>query len=131
MARNTTSSTEFKLEQSFRYRLYFFTGLIIFTLIAFILQLFNLQIINGSENSLKAERFVRRSESLPAARGQVYDRNFINPEMSTQHVLISNSASLDVVVNTGLLRNNPERIKEFMLLFYKTLLWLLHNLQEK
>ena len=121
MSRNSTSSIEFKLEQGFRYRLYFFTGLILFTLIAFILQLFNLQIINGSENSLKAERFVRRSESLPAARGQVYDRNFINPEMSTQHMLISNSASLDVIVNSGLLKNNPQRIKEFMLVFYKTL----------
>ena len=121
MSRNTTSSTEFKLEQNFKYRLYFFTGVIIFTLTAFIAQLFNLQIINGSENSLKAERFVRRSESLPAARGQVYDRNFINPEMSTQHMLISNSASLDVIVNSGLLRHNPEKIKEFMLAFYRTL----------
>ena len=121
MSRNTTSSTEFKLEQNFKYRLYFFTGVIIFTLTAFIAQLFNLQIINGSENSVKAERFVRRSESLPAARGQVYDRNFINPEMSTQHMLISNSASLDVIVNSGLLRHNPEKIKEFMLAFYRTL----------
>ena len=121
MSRNTTSSTEFKLEQSFKNRLYFFTGIIVLTLAAFISQLFNLQIVNGAENSLKAERFVRRSESLPAARGQVYDRNFLNPEMSTQHLLISNSASLDVIVNSGLLRNNPEKIKEFMLLFYKTL----------
>jgi tetraacyldisaccharide 4'-kinase len=108
VSRNTTSSTEFKLEQGFRYRLYFFTGLIIFTLTAFILQLFNLQIINGSENSLKAERFVRRSESLPAARGQVYDRNFINPEMSTQHMLISNSASLDVVIGRDRFKSYTE-----------------------
>ena len=109
MSRNTTSSTEFKLEQSFKNRLYFFTGIIVLTLAAFISQLFNLQIVNGAENSLKAERFVRRSESLPAARGQVYDRNFLNPEMSTQHLLISNSAPLDVIVNSGLLRNNPEK----------------------
>ncbi len=121
MSRNTTSSTEFKLEQSFKNRLYFFTALIVLTLTAFILQLFNLQILNGAENSLKAERFVRRSESLPAARGQVYDRNFLNPEMSTQHLLISNSASLDVIVNSGLLKNNPEKIKDFMLAFYRTL----------
>lgn len=115
----SVSTTEYKLEQGFRIRLYFFTGLIVFTLVSFVAQLVNLQLINGSENSLKAERFVRRSESLPAARGQVYDRNYLNPELSQP--LISNSASLDVIVNTALFRHNPEKVKEFLYLFYRTL----------
>lgn len=119
MARGPSSISEFKLEREFKNRLYFFSGLIIFTLIVFIGQLFNLQIINGSENSLKAERFVRRSESLPAARGQFYDRNYVSPELTMP--LVSNSASLDVIVNTALLKNNPETIREFIINFYKTL----------
>ncbi|MCE9501437.1 MAG: penicillin-binding protein 2 [Leptospira sp.] len=117
--RTSSSATEYKLEKAFRGRLYFFMGIIIFTLFCFVAQLVNLQLVNGSENSLKAERFVRKSESMPAARGQIYDRNFLTPETSSP--LISNSASLDAVVNSTILKNNPEKIKEFMKLFYKTL----------
>ena len=76
----SVSSIEHKLEKSFRLRLYFFSGIIVMALIIFIFQLFNLQIVNGSENSRKAEMFVRRSESLPASRGLVFDRNFKTPE---------------------------------------------------
>ncbi len=113
------SASEFKLEASFRKRLYFFTGLIVFTLTSYILQLFNLQIIQGSENSLKAERFVRRSESIPADRCQIFDRNFLTPE--TSQPLVSNSASLDVILNTSLFKNDPKRIKEFIYRFCESL----------
>jgi penicillin-binding protein 2 len=86
---------------------------------AFIFQLINLQIIQGSENAIKAERFVRRSESILAARGQIYDRNFITPETSVP--LVSNSAALDLVLNTNLLRNDPKKVKAFILEFCKYL----------
>lgn len=115
------SQIEYKLEKSFRNRLYFFMGLIISSQIIFILQLINLQIVNGVENSLKAERFVRKSESLPAARGQVYDRNFISPDISKRSILVSNSPTLDVVLNYSQLGRNPEKIKKFIIKFYKTL----------
>jgi penicillin-binding protein 2 len=115
----SVSSIEHKLERGFKIRLYFFSAIIVIALVIFIGQLFQLQIINGTENSIKAERFVRKSESLPAARGQVYDRNFKAPELSIP--LISNSASLDVVVNSSLFGHNPEKIKEFMVHFYETL----------
>jgi penicillin-binding protein 2 len=114
-----SSSTEFKLEENFKGRLYFFSIIIVFTLVIFIFQLFNLQVVNGAENFLKAERFVRRSEALPAARGQIYDRTFSSPEKSFP--LVQNSASLDVIVNTGLFKNNPEKIRDFVIQFYETL----------
>ncbi|MCC6274477.1 MAG: penicillin-binding protein 2 [Leptospiraceae bacterium] len=117
--RQSSSATEYRLEKSFKQRLYIFTGVIVFTLLAFIAQLVNLQLIQGSENSLKAERFVRKSESLPASRGQIFDRNFLTPEISSP--IISNTASLDAVVNSALLKNNPEKIKEYLTLFYKVL----------
>ncbi|MCU0823108.1 MAG: penicillin-binding protein 2 [Leptospira sp.] len=113
------SASEFKLETSFRRRLYFFSGMIVFTLTAYILQLFNLQIVQGSENSLKAERFVRRSESIPADRGNIFDRNFLTPE--TSQPLVSNSASLDVILNTNLLKNDPKKVKEFIYKFCESL----------
>lgn len=115
----SVSSIEHKLERGFKLRLYFFSALIVIILLIFILQLFQLQILNGTENSIKAERFVRRSESLPAARGMVFDRNFKTPELSIP--LISNSSSLDVIVNASLFKHNPEKIKEFIIHFYETL----------
>jgi penicillin-binding protein 2 len=109
---SSKSASEYKLEASFRGRLYFFTGMIVFTLFWYIAQLINLQLIQGSENAIKAERFVRKSESILAARGQIYDRNFLTPETSTP--LVSNSASLDLVLNTNLLKNDPKKIKSFI-----------------
>ncbi|MCB1177484.1 MAG: penicillin-binding protein 2 [Leptospiraceae bacterium] len=119
MNRRSISSIEHKLESSFRLRLYIFTGAIGLTLLIFIAQLANLQLVQGQENTLKAERFVRRSESLPAARGQVYDRNFSAPE--TSKPLVSNSSSLDVVVNKALFKNDVNKIREFIFKFYRTL----------
>jgi penicillin-binding protein 2 len=113
------SSIEYKLESSFKARLYFFSGIIVSAFCLFVFQLFNLQIINGHENTLKAERFVRRSESLPAARGQIYDRNFKAPESSLP--LVSNSSSLDVIVNTAVFKNDVNKIREFAFEFYRTL----------
>lgn len=113
------SSTEYKLEASFRNRLYFFSGVVIFAFFSFVIQLFNLQIIQGSENAIKAERFVRRSESILAARGQIYDRNFLTPETSSP--LVSNSAALDLVLNTNLLKNDPKKVRAFIEEFCKYL----------
>ncbi|WCL50162.1 penicillin-binding protein 2 [Leptospira sp. GIMC2001] len=113
------SSSEHKLEASFRNRLYFFSGLVVITLFIFILQLVNLQLIQGSENAIKAERFVRKSESILAARGQIYDRNFLTPE--TSNPLVSNSAALDLILNTNLLKNDPKRVRAFIEEFCKYL----------
>ncbi len=113
------SATEFKLEASFRRRLYFFSAMIVFTLSAYIFQLFNLQIIQGDENTSKAERFVKRSEFVPAERGKIYDRHFSTPENSTP--LVANASSLDVILNTSLLKNDPKLVREFIYKFSEAL----------
>lgn len=41
----------------------------------FIFQLFNLQVINGKEYREKSEKRMLRSQSVVAARGEIYDRN--------------------------------------------------------
>lgn len=43
--------------------------------IIFIIQLFNLQIINGASYREQAENKIVRTESIPSARGEIYDRN--------------------------------------------------------
>lgn len=106
------SASEYRLEKSFRLRLYTFSGLVVFALAAFIFQLFNLQILNGTDNALKAEKFVRKSEIMPAARGQMFDRNFLTPE--TSMALVSNYSSLDVVLNTSLFKYDPTSVEAFI-----------------
>lgn len=119
MKKYYTSVSEYKLERSFRTRLYVFAGIIILFLLVFISQLFNLQLIHGSEYSLKAERFVRRSESLPASRGIIYDRNFISPEVSRP--LISNSDTFNVYLVTAAFKFNKKKIVHFIKHFYSVL----------
>jgi penicillin-binding protein 2 len=114
-----SSATEFKLEKSFRSRLYLFAFLILISFSVFFAQLFNLQILHGADNSLRAEKFVRRSESLPATRGMVYDRNFISPEASRP--LVYNSDSLDVVLNSSALKHDKTQIKKFIQSFASAL----------
>ncbi len=41
----------------------------------FIIQLFNIQIINGSTYREQAENKIIRTESISASRGEIYDRN--------------------------------------------------------
>ncbi|EMO62352.1 penicillin-binding protein 2 [Leptospira borgpetersenii] len=113
------SASEYRLEKSFRLRLYIFSGLVVFTLAAFIFQLFNLQILNGTSNALKAEKFVRKSETMPAARGQMFDRNFLTPE--TSMALVSNYSSLDAILNTSLFKYDPASVKAFIQEFARTL----------
>lgn len=46
-----------------------------FISIIFIIQLFNIQIINGASYREQAENKIVRTESIPASRGEIYDRN--------------------------------------------------------
>lgn len=119
MLGGSPTSTEFKLERSFRVRLYVFSGFVVFTLASFVIQLFNLQIVQGTNNSLKAEKFVRKSETIPAARGEMFDRNFLTPE--TSMALVSNYSSLDAVLNTSLLKYDPSKVRNFLHEFARTL----------
>ncbi len=70
------SITEFKLFEKLKKRTYVLN--IMFFIIVFILalQLFNLQILNGTENKLLSKKFASRQEYKIAPRGLFYDRNF-------------------------------------------------------
>ena len=94
-------------------------ALVIAVFIVFVSQLFNLQVLHGTEYSMKAERFVRKSESLPAARGLIFDRNFHSKEVSIP--LVSNSISFDVIVNSSTFKHNRNNIKSFVEYFYSVL----------
>lgn len=65
--------------------LYIIVGLIS---VVFIVQLFNLQILNGKEYRKKSEKRMLRTETITASRGEITDRNGI--------VLASSKLSFDV-----------------------------------
>lgn len=69
------SSTGFRLEQRFQSRLYFLTVTLFIIAVVFLLQLFNLQILQGRDNRLLAKKFVSRQEFKVAPRGFIFDRN--------------------------------------------------------
>ncbi len=70
------SSTEFKIEQRFKNRVYFTVILFFTILFIYFFQLFRLQIINGAENKILAKKFASREEFKIAPRGFMYDREF-------------------------------------------------------
>lgn len=69
------SSTGFRLEQRFQSRLYFLTVALFIIALVFLMQLFNLQILNGPANRLLAKKFVSRQEFKVAPRGFIFDRH--------------------------------------------------------
>ena len=46
--------------------------------LVFLIQLFNLQVINGVSYREQAENKIVRTESIAASRGEIYDRNGVS-----------------------------------------------------
>ena len=103
---------EFRIERSFKLRLSFFLALILLSATAILIQLFNLQVIQGEKNQIIAEDFVSKNEVIIAPRGQVFDRNFVTPEISKP--LIYNHANLDIYLETSLLEYDFNKVKNFI-----------------
>ncbi|MFN3604619.1 MAG: penicillin-binding protein 2 [Leptonema sp. (in: bacteria)] len=68
--------SEHKILERFKKRIYFFNILLFFVVFIFIFQLFNLQILRGSENKFLSKKFVSRQEYKVAPRGFFYDQSF-------------------------------------------------------
>ena len=64
--------------------------IVVIVSVVFILQLFNLQIINGSTYREQAENKIVRTETISASRGEIYDRNGV--------ILATNKLSYNVEI---------------------------------
>lgn len=84
------SSTQFKIEQRFRTRIFIFTGLFLTVAAVCVFQLINLQVVQGYENSVLAKKFVSRQEFTAAPRGFIYDRS-----MDVDQPLVQNIHYID------------------------------------
>lgn len=70
------SITEYKLFERLKKRTYVLNILFFLVILIFVLQLFTLQLLNGSENNLLSKKFASRQEYKIAPRGFFYDHNF-------------------------------------------------------
>jgi len=88
------SSLRATLQEAFRVRMYFY---MIVTSVVFgllLLQLVNLQLLQGREYTVKARLNMESNIPIPAARGDIYDRNFKEGERNV--VVVSNRPSFNI-----------------------------------
>ncbi len=98
---------EFRIEQRFRRRLYFFTGLVFCVLLLFIIQLGNLQLLHGYQNKVLAKKFVSHQEFTVAPRGLLFDRN----AKLTDQPLVQNLRFIDFIVHPDQFENREKAIE--------------------
>ncbi len=108
---SSKSATQFRLEQKFQSRLYFFGGVIAFSALLLTVQLVNLQLVRGYENRILAKKFVSRQEFTIAPRGLMFDR-----KGPTGQPLVQNITYIDYVIHPARFKNHEEGekfVKEF------------------
>lgn len=88
------TSLKNKMLEAFRFRMYFFLGVVSFVFFVLIVQLIYLQIISGSEYDRKSRMNMENNIPIPAARGELYDRHF---QLGKENkVIVSNRPSFNI-----------------------------------
>ncbi|HOO72116.1 MAG TPA: penicillin-binding protein 2 [Spirochaetota bacterium] len=90
------TSLKARMLEAFRFRMYFFSSVVAFIFFILIIQLINLQIIQGSEYELKSRLNMENYIPIPASRGEIYDRNY-SPG-GDHKVLVSNRPSFNITM---------------------------------
>ena len=98
---NGSSSLHNHLEP---WRILIFVVLVVLAFGIFIIRLFTLQILQGSEWVAQAETNRTKTVNIPAARGVMYDRNDI--------VLARNIAAYNVIITAADLPDDPGEVQE-------------------
>jgi len=70
------TSLKTKMLEAFRSRIFFYMGIMGLSFLAILIQLVNLQIVQGSEYDQKARMNMENNIPIPAARGEIYDRDY-------------------------------------------------------
>jgi penicillin-binding protein 2 len=88
------SSLRAKLQEVFRLRMYVYMVASAVAFGAMLIQLINLQMVQGHEYKVKARINMESNIPIPAARGDIYDRNFKEGEKNI--VVVSNRPSFNI-----------------------------------
>ncbi len=90
------TSLKARMLEAFRFRMYFFATIVAAIFLVLILQLVNLQIIQGSDYKQKSRLNMENYIPIPASRGEMYDRNYsYNGE---NMVLVSSRPSFNITM---------------------------------
>jgi penicillin-binding protein 2 len=90
------TSLKTRMLEAFRKRMYVFFISVSSIFAILVLQLINLQLVQGKEYSLKAQMNMENNIPIPAARGEIYDRDFQRGVSGT--VLVSNRPSFNLTM---------------------------------
>jgi penicillin-binding protein 2 len=100
------SSLKVKLLEAFRLRMYFFMSVAAVAFFILIIQLINLQLVQGKEYSIRALHNRENYIPIPAARGDIYDRNFKEGEHNV--TIVSNRPSFNVTTIPAKFKSEKE-----------------------
>jgi len=93
-----------RMLEAFRVRMYFFLAVISLAFIIILLQLINIQLFQGREFAERSRMNMENNIPIPAARGELYDRNF---ELGKKNmVVVSNRPSFNVTTVPASFRDN-------------------------
>ncbi len=88
------TSLKTRMLEAFRARMYFYLAIIATVFLILILQLINLQLLQGSEYRKKSRLNMENNIPIPASRGEIYDRYFDN--IDRRKVVVSNRPSFNL-----------------------------------
>ncbi|MFC1668875.1 penicillin-binding protein 2, partial [Spirochaetota bacterium] len=91
----TQSSIRARMLEAFRYRMFFFVTIAGIAFLIIIIQLINLQLIQGKEYKIKSRLNMENYIPIPATRGEVYDRNYRFNKGG--NVIVSSRPSFNIV----------------------------------
>ncbi|RME90985.1 MAG: penicillin-binding protein 2 [Candidatus Hydrogenedentota bacterium] len=90
------SAQQFKLWQRLQKRLYIYLTLAFLTMLLLVARLFTIQVLNGEKYYELSQRVIRKVVTLPAPRGEMFDRYYESRTTATR--IVSNQATLNLVV---------------------------------
>src|SRR3990172_8718967 len=102
------SSLKVKLLEVFRLRMYFFMSVSAVAFFLLLIQLVNLQLVQGREYQIKALRNRENYIPIPAARGDIYDRNFTEGEKNV--MIVSSRPSFNITTIPAKIKSEKELI---------------------
>ncbi len=100
------ASLKTRMMEAFRYRMYFFLAVVLIVFFILIVQLINLQIIQGELYREKSRMNMENYIPIAASRGEIYDRNFKTGEKNI--VLVSNRPSFNITAIPASFKSQKE-----------------------
>jgi len=100
------TSLKMKMLEAFRYRMYYFLVIASFFFLILVIQLINIQLIQGNDYKQKSKNNMENNIPISSSRGEIYDRNFKFGERNK--VLVSNKISFSVTTVPAQFKDKKE-----------------------